>query len=321
MPLNSLQTILTQSIAVLVAMILLGSLLRHIGMFKEEHGAFFARMVTDITLPALIFLAISKKPIALNQLMPPAVLIGAEVATGLLAWITGKALRLSSPKLGALILASMFGSSAFLGYAVIKDMFQGDSAVLAEAAIISELGVGLLIFTLGVAIAIHFGANEASWRDFIKPVLSFFRSRIFFALVAGIVVANIGLPENNIVCSSFIKILETIASANTLMVTMTIGVMLRFHDLRKALPVVFLACALKLVAQPAVTGFLADTANLKHSFRDIVVIEASMPSAALSAVFAKRYKCDGELASILVFATFISSIFTIVSVSILVLKA
>jgi len=321
MPLNSLQTVLTQSIAVLVAMILMGTLLRRIGMFKDEHGAFFARMVTDVTLPALIFLALSKNPIELNQLLPPAALIAAELATGCLAWFLGKAFRLSNPKLGALILASMFGSSAFLGYAVIKDLFHGNSKALAEAAMISELGVGLLIFTLGVAIAIRFGSNKATWKDFMKPVLAFFKSRICFAVIAGIVAANVGLPEKNIVCDSIIKILETIASANTLMVTMTIGIMLKFHDLRKAIPVVILACLLKLVAQPAAAGFLADTMHFNQSFRDIVVIEAAMPSAALAAVFAKRYQCDGELASILVFATFISSIFTIVSVSLLVLKA
>ncbi|MCF6177272.1 MAG: AEC family transporter [Victivallaceae bacterium] len=46
----------------------------------------------------------------------------------------------------------------------------------------------------------------------------------------------------------------------------------------------------------------------------MMVIEAAMPSAALATVFAKRYNCDAELASILVFATFISSILTIITI-------
>jgi len=317
---SSFQQILTQSIFVLVVMILMGTLLRRLGVVKEEHGAFFARLVTDVTLPALIFLAVSKHPVSISQLFPPGVLILAEFASGFLAWVLGRALKLSKPRLGALILASMFGSSAFLGYAVIKDLFLNNSRALAEAAMVSEFGVGLLIFTVGVAIAMHFGTSDTTWRDFVKPVSSFFRSHIFFALAAGIVAANIGLPEKNIVCASILKILETIANANTLMVTMTIGVMLKFHDLKKVLPIVALACVVKLVVQPAVAEFFAGAFHFNQSFRDIVVIEAAMPSAALSAVFAKRYKCDGELASILVFATFISSIFTIVTVSLLLLK-
>ena len=44
------EQILTQSILILVTMILLGTLLRKMGIVKDEHGAFFARMVTEVTL-------------------------------------------------------------------------------------------------------------------------------------------------------------------------------------------------------------------------------------------------------------------------------
>ena len=309
--------VLTQSILILVTMILLGTLLRKIGVVKFEHSAFFARIVTDVTLPALIFLAVSKHPIKLTQLWSPLVLICAEIASALLAWGVGKLLKLSKPQIGALILASMFGSSAFLGYAVIKDIFPGETLILANAAIVSELGVGLLIFTLGVAIAIHFGKNESTWKDMTKPVLAFFRSHIFFALITGIVVAAIGLPKDNLFINSFEKLLQTVASANTLMVTMTIGVMLRFQDFRKVIFVVILASAIKLIIQPLVAGAGADLLHFSENYRKVVVIEAAMPSAALAAVFAKRYNCDGELASILVFTTFISSIFTIITISLI----
>lgn len=308
--------VLTQSILILVTMILMGTLLRRMGVVKDEHSAFFARIVTDVTLPALIFCAVSQHPIKLAQLLPPVVLVFSELVSALLAWGVGKILRLSNPRIGALILASMFGSSAFLGYPVIKDLFKGDSRVLAEAAIISELGVGILIFTLGVGIAIHFGSNKSSWKDMLKPALNFFRSHIFIALVAGIIVAQIGgLPKGNIVFGAIDELLRTIASANTLMVTMTIGVMLRFHELRKVFFVVIVACVIKLVIQPLFVGAAADMLGFSETFRKVVVIEAAMPSAALAAVFAKRYNCDGELGSILVFATFISSVLTIITIS------
>ena len=47
-------------------------------------------------------------------------------------------------------------------------------------------------------------------------------------------------------------------------------------------------------------------------WHQIVVLEAAMPTAAMTAVFAKRYGCDAELTTILLFATFISSILTVV---------
>ncbi len=305
---------LTQSILILVIMILMGTLLRKMGIVKDEHGPFFARMVTEVTLPALIFLAVSSHPIALEQLIPPLLLIAAELICALLAWGVGRLLKLSRPQIGALILASMFGSSAFLGYAVIKELFKNNTTILSEAAMISEFGVGLIIFTLGVTIAIFFGKNNISRRDALKPVISFFRSHIFIALIAGIIVSFIDLPKNNIMIVSLFKLLEIIANSNTLMVTMTIGIMLKFHDLRKVLPIVILACIIKLLVQPLLTSSFADLFNFTGVWRKILVIEAAMPSAALAAVFAKRYNCDAELASILVFATFISSILTIITI-------
>ena len=308
------EQILTQSILILVTMILLGTLLRKMGIVKDEHGAFFARMVTEVTLPALIFIAISSHPVALKQLLPPLVLIATELISALLAWSVGRLLKLSRPQTGALILASMFGSSAFLGYAVIKELFNDNITILGEAAMISEIGVGLVIFTLGVAIAMFFGKNNISGRDALKPVLNFFRSHIFIALIAGITVSLLDLPKNNIMIVSLFKLLEIIANSNTLMVTMTIGIMLRFHNLRKVLPIVILACIIKLLVQPLLAGSFADLLNFPDAWRKILVIEAAMPSAALAAVFAKRYNCDAELASILVFATFISSILTIITI-------
>ena len=47
-------------------------------------------------------------------------------------------------------------------------------------------------------------------------------------------------------------------------------------------------------------------------WNQIVVIESAMPTAALTAVFSKKYGCDIELTTILVFATFISSVFTMI---------
>jgi predicted permease len=42
----------------------------------------------------------------------------------------------------------------------------------------------------------------------------------------------------------------------------------------------------------------------------VLILEASMPSAMLSVVLANRYGCDAELAAKLVFATLIASLFT-----------
>jgi len=301
-----------QSVGILIGMIFLAMGLRRLGVIKEEHGELFARMITQYTLPALIFGALSVGRFDLQKLMLAGVMIVSQGICAVIAWWISNLLKLSRGRKGALILASTFTSSGFLGYAVVKEIYSGNSQALSDAAIASELGVAMVIFTIGVMIAIHFGISEASLREKRQDALKFFRSPIFFALVLGIACSFIPIPRENWIIAGFYKFLHTIAAANTLLVTLTIGVMLYFKDLRKVLPIVLLASLIKLVVQPLLAYGQAELLSFPLLWHQIVVLEAAMPSAALTAVFAKRYGCDAELTTILVFATFISSILTVV---------
>ncbi len=301
-----------QSVALLVGLIFLAMGLRRWGVIREEQGGLFARLVTQYTLPALIFTALSTSHFDLRKLLLAVVMIVSQGLCALLAWAAGVLLKLSRAKKGALILASTFTSSAFLGYAVVKEVYLGNNRALADAAVVSELGVATVIFTFGVLIAIRFGVKSATPAERKREALRFFRSPIFFALVLGIVFSFIPLSESNWLIGGLYKFLRTIGAANTLLVTLTIGVMLHFRDLRKVLPVVLLACLIKLFIQPLLSHFQAELLDFPTLWRQIVVLEAAMPTAAMTAVFAKRYGCDAELTTILVFATFISSIFTVI---------
>jgi len=301
-----------QSVGILIGMIFLAMGLRRFGVIKEEHGDLFARLITQYTLPALIFGALSVSRFDLEKLLLAVVMIASQGICAVIAWWISNLLKLSRARKGALILASTFTSSGFLGYAVVKQIYSGNSQALADAAVASELGVAMVIFTIGVIIAIHFGISEASPREKRRDALKFFRSPIFFSLVLGIAFSFIPFPRDNWLISGVYKFLRTIAAANTLLVTLTIGVMLYFKDLRKVLPIVLLACLIKLIIQPLLACGQAEILHFPLLWHQIVVLEAAMPTAALTAVFAKRYGCDAELTTILVFATFISSILTVV---------
>ncbi len=301
-----------QSVGVLIGMIFLAMGLRRLGVIKEEQGGLFARLITQYTLPALIFGALSVSEFDLKKLLLAVVMIVSQGVCAFLAWGVSLLLKLSRPKKGALILASTFTSSGFLGYAVVKEIYLDNSRALADAAIVSELGVALVIFTVGILIAIHFGVSERPAREKRAEAWKFFRSPIFFALLLGVIFSFIPLPRENWVIKGIYTLLHTIGAANTLLVTLTIGVMLHFRDLRRVLPVVLLACLIKLFIQPLLSYAQAELLSFPLLWHQIVVLEAAMPTAAMTAVFAKRYGCDAELTTILVFATFISSIFTVI---------
>ena len=122
---------------------------------------------------------------------------------------------------------------------------------------------------------------------------------------------------DNVIVAAFYRALGIVSTANTLLVTLTIGVMMHFKDFRKVIPIVLLACIIKLFIQPLLSSYQANILNFPELWRQIVVLESAMPTAALTAIFAKRYGCDAELTTILIFATFISSIFTMVMMIVL----
>ena len=49
------------SIAVILGLVCLVVLLRRLGVVKEDQGKFFASLVMDITLPALIFVSLARQ--------------------------------------------------------------------------------------------------------------------------------------------------------------------------------------------------------------------------------------------------------------------
>lgn len=306
-----------KSLLVLISVIFLGMFLRKIRLIKEEDGTLFTKLIINITIPAMIFFALSQQQFEADKLMLALVMIVSQVGCALIAWGLSYFLKLSRPRRGALILGATFTSSAFLGYAVVKEIYKGNTEALADAAIVSELGVATLLFTLGVFIAMHFGSNSSGKKERTQTMLRFFYSPIFISLVLGIGFSFVKLPRNNIIIGGFYQALELISGANTFLVALTIGAMLHFKDLSKVWRVVALVVVIKLIVQPVLSYSQSILFNFPELWHQIVVLEAAMPTAAMTAVFAKRYGCDAELTSILIFATFISSCITMIMMVIL----
>jgi len=298
---------LMQSIFVLAGMILLAALLRRLSVIKDEHGPVFASLVTDLTLPALIFSTLARHKLTEEQLWLALIMMFAETVCIFAAIGVSGLLRLSPAKRGAVVLASAFGSSAFLGYAVVKQVFYDQPGAMTDAVILSELGGGALIFTVGVYLAIHYGSADRARNVPIEALKRFIVSPVFLSLAGGITFSLLSIDTTRGLFVPIFRLLKTLGNANTVFVALAIGTMLRFHDLRSAIWIVAAVCVIKLVLQPAVAAIPGHLLRLDATAMNVLVLETAMPSATLSAVFAARYGCDGRLGALLVFATLLAS--------------
>jgi len=298
------------SILVLGAVILLVMFLRKQGIVKEENGVLFARLVTTVTLPALIFDSLSNSSLEWQYILLFVYMIIIEVILLLIAWGVGNILKLDRGRMGAFLLVSAFGSSALLGYPLISELFPGNTDALSEGVFVSELGVGLPLFTLGVMIAMHYGTHSQTGNTVFKSALLFFKSPIFIAIVVGLLWSFSPLETKGVILTPVFEATHLIAKANTFLVTLTVGVLLSISSLRSIVILALLASAIKLLLSPMLLYLLSSTLPLESWQTQVLLLEAAMPSAMLSVVLAKQYSCDAKLAAQLVFVTLFISLFT-----------
>ncbi len=300
------------SVIVLVAVILIAVFLKHLKLIRSKHAPVFSKLVTQVTLPALIFHSLAHATLYWEYAILALVMLAAEILSLTLAWFIGKRLHLARPQLGSFMLVSGFGSSALLGYALIGQVFPGDIAAMTEAVLITEVGVGPALFTIGTMIAMYYGSSSVDGKGRIMAALAFFKSPICFAVAAGIFWSCLGLPVKGLILSPVFQALHIMASANTLMVALTVGVVLQFSEMRAVLTMAFFACCIKLILKPIMVWLPTFAMDLHTWQVQILVLEAAMPSALLTVVLASTYGCDAKLASKLVFATTIVSIASII---------
>ena len=299
---------LLDSFVVLVALAASAIWLRRRGTIQTNEAGVFGRLVTDFALPALIFASLSTEPFTVSKLLPALLLFSSIAAVMLVAWLAGRAMGLTRPVLGSVVLVSGVGSSSTLGYALIHRVFHNDPKVMTTVVAMGEFGVVLPLFTFGVALAIFFGREETDQVSLWHASKPFFTSPIFYALVLGVAASMVGIPQDHKAVRLLNDFLRLASDSLSLLVAFTIGLMLKPVAYREIVPLIALVAGLKLIVEPLVAGGLALVLALPTITRELLILEAAMPSGTLAAVLAARYGCDGAVASAVLIATYILSL-------------
>jgi len=145
--------------------------------------------------------------------------------------------------------------------------------------------------------------------------LGFFRSPIFIALCIGLTWSLLDLPDDGPVVGTTLRAVDLVASANSFLVALTVGLSLRFQGLRAMVWLALGVALIKLILKPILVWLPSLALPLTSVQLEVLIIEAAMPSALLSVVLARRYGCDAELASKLVLATSLGCVVSILVMS------
>lgn len=303
--------VLVRAILVIVSLIAVALWLKKRGVIEDRDRPLFGKLVTDYALPALIFVNLAMETFAWDRVFAAGVKFGSELVGLLVAWVLGRMLRLERRQLGAFVLVAGFGSSSTLGYALIRQIYGASAEALSDALVISEIGAGIPIFTLGVLIAMVFGRSETDEFGLKQSILPFFRSPIFISLLAGIAVSLLHLPWHQFILGMVPKVFRIIGGSLTVFVTISIALMLRKIEFRSIVILIAAVAAVKLLLEPATAYLMSGLFQFPTMEKQVLLIEAAMPSGTVAAVLAARFGCDGAAASALVVATYLLGLFTI----------
>jgi predicted permease len=270
----------------------LGVILRRLGVLTESETRVFVRLVTDVSLPALVILSLSRASFSWSLIG----MVGIGWFVLLLSFgfasLLGSMLRLPDSQRGVLIVSGSVSNTGFLGVPLIYSLL-GDKPSIIAAAVTFDMAVTTLaLYSVGVLVFTRFStANEGTldWEPFKRIV----RMPLFWATAVGY-----GLMLNGLRLPPFLEFtLEKLANLTVPLVLLAIGVMLHLQALGPKLWRMVIVVAFKCLLVPGLmigtlylTGIRGDTAR-------VMILLAAMPSAMVSAILAAHYHNDAELAA------------------------
>lgn len=300
-----------ETVLAFASVVALCLVLKRRGIIHEADSPLFARLLTQVALPAVIFYQLSLQPVSRRQVLMILVMVVTGLVAAVAAGFAGKLLRLDRPKIGALMLTSSFGSSALLGYPLIAFAFPGNPEAMADAILVSELGVGLPIFTLGPLIAMYFGETSGPAGQRGRIIAGYFRSPVFIAVVLGLLVAPLRLPTDNLFLAPAYEALRMVDGALTVLACLVLALQLKLTSMKGIWPMFIVSAVIQLALQPWVASLQADAFHLTPEQKQVLTLICAMPSAVLGPVFATRYKCASDTASALVLMNILASVLVV----------
>ena len=278
--------ILLQQILIIFLEIGTGIVITKIGIMDDKNSKFLSNLVMTVTLPCTLLASAGidggREAVA-GMLKGDVVLEIFYIVCICLCLLLSRAMHLTHGQKAVLVGAAVMPNSAFIGIPLITALLGSEAGALYGAAGI--MAYNILFFTY----VQHLFDPEAkvSLKAFLTP------TNITTAIMVVMLVSGLRLPG---ILESFCKAMGNTTTPLALIIA---GGMLARSDLKKlvANPLVWLITGLRCLVFPL--GFLAVLCllPLDPTLRMAVLILTSCPAGSLTAVLAKQYDTEGELAS------------------------
>jgi hypothetical protein len=273
-----------ESLLPILVYFLVGMVLRQSGIAGGSEAAFLFRFILYVTLPALVFQAISEATLTRDLILLPVSGLAINLICMSAAIVYARASSLSTRESGVLVLGAAITNGVFVFTFVL--MALGPEA-LAEAILV-DLGNALFVATFAYSAAGYFGNSRKA--SLTSSLFKTFRSPLFIALAIALVCALGEIKPPDMAT----RILSPLGAATIPLTIVALGIAFSNVTLRDPLPVrtVLLRMPLGLAAGVFLVwlfGFTGATAT-------VVLVAAASPIGFSSVTLASVARLDTEQA-------------------------
>ncbi|MFC2100613.1 AEC family transporter [Bacteroidota bacterium] len=266
---------------------LLGYFFKRIGIFKNEHGDLFLKIVFYISLPALILLSITRIELDIQFIFLPLISALVILITLIISFTTSRFLKLEKQTLGVFLTGTLILNIGFVLPFVIAAY--GDEG-LARLALF-DLSNAILVFTLVYYIASKHGSNSHGRKTLI---MKFILTPPIWALFISLLMNLMQWELPGIV----IRLFDQLGQLTIPLMLLSLGIFFN-PKIVKAIPlsmVIFIRMGIGFV----LGYFFAEIFNLEGLERTIVIIGSAAPVGYNNLTFASLENLDKEFAASLV---------------------
>ena len=276
----------TLSITVpVVLLVVLGVYLRHKQHIDDAFVATSSRLVFNVSLPVLMFLAIVTADMAVSQHLPLVWFsLGASLAAFAFVFAVSKVLRVSPRRHGAFVQGAFRSNLGIVGLALCLNAYPEEGAILGALV----LAVVTPVYNLLSVWVLASGDKNISWG---QQLITTARNPLIIAIALAGVVRGFGqeLPQ------VLLQTGDILAGLTLPLALIGIGASLTMNRALVANSVVWSAVALKLVVLPVLIIVSAVYIGITGAALGVIALMFASPTAAAAFVMAKSMNADSRL--------------------------
>ena len=272
-------------------LIILGNLLRRIGVPELSFWHVSDKLIYWVLIPALLFHHVSQITLSSTMLANYAVVIlsGLFVVTTL-SFIAGKLFGYT-PQIWTSVMQGAARHNAFIALAIAGSLFGDEGLALGAIFMVILIPIINIVIVSAMASTLNQDTDNNSRPGIFDVLFELIKNPFILAIAAGLIISFVDTDRISIIHETT----GLLGSAALPIMLLSIGANIKIREISSTITPIIIANVLKLLIFPIVVFFVAKSMNLSLFETTIAVIFAAVPTAASSYSLAKQFGGEAQL--------------------------